>query len=728
MNMAQRTSLLLALLLLPHPGSAAPAGGPMDRHHHQRHHQRAPASHGHAAHLLHHTDLRVLPNAAAWARAEPFPLNATRLLPDGGPFAEAQALNQRYLRYLDVDRLLYQFRNHSGLDPTLGGTVRPYGGWESPAYVHGLINGHFTGHLLSALAFDAAASGSAASAAKGDALIAGLAACQDAVAAANASRSGWLSAFGMDHLERLEAHNATEVWAPYYTLHKIMAGLLDQHEQRGGNAAALAVLTRLAAYLHGRIAALKAAKGEAWWAACLDVEFGGMNELGYNLFAITGDAAHRELGDWFYKGAFMDPLDSGVDTLNGMHANQHLPEVVGVARGWEVTGNATLANITANFAAILGGRYTFATGGSNVNEHWSSPDALGDAVAVSFDNATDPPAPHNSNGFHTEETCSQYNSLKMLRHLFRWAPSAAIGDDYETKLNNGILGTQQPGVVGSLSYMTPLGRGVNRNQWDWWGFGSANNSFWCCYGSSIEQFAKLSDSIYFRAAAARGATGKRALFVSQFIPSTVRWAEAGALLLRQETALDVRPASGGGGGGGAVTTLTVNITFAELTTGAAASAIDLKVRAPAWSEAGSTLQVIRGGWAVKAVDVVAGTFLDVPPPAADGWAAGDRVVLRVEMLPRLKPINDKRPEYKHVAAIMVGPYVLGGLTEMDNALVADPAKVAQWVVPSEGAGSSSSSGGSQLHLTAVGANRNFTLVALNRLVLENYTVYFNVTQ
>lgn len=137
--------------------------------------------------------------------------------------------------------------------------------------------------------------------------------------------------------------------------------------------------------------------------------------------------------------------------------------MVGVARGWEVTQNATLANITANFHSILGAHYSYATGGSNVNEHWSSPDQLGDAVATNF-NADE--APENSNGFHTEETCTQYNALKMLRHLFRWQPAASIADDYEIKLNNGILGVQQPGVVGSMSYMTPLGRGVNRNKWD----------------------------------------------------------------------------------------------------------------------------------------------------------------------------------------------------------------------------------------------------------------------
>jgi len=104
-----------------------------------------------------------------------------------------------------------------------------------------------------------------------------------------------------------------------------MAGLLDQYEQRG-NSQAMDVLIKLAEYLHKRISKLKATKGEAWWAECLTVEFGGMNEVSYSLFHITGDQTHKDLGDWFYKGAFMDPLARGQDSLNGNHANCHLRE------------------------------------------------------------------------------------------------------------------------------------------------------------------------------------------------------------------------------------------------------------------------------------------------------------------------------------------------------------------------------------------------------------------
>jgi DUF1680 family protein len=310
--------------------AAAPAGGPLYEQERAFH----PPSHAHAAHLIHHQDLPAvhLPTET-WAVAEPFPLSSVRLL-KGSVFSDAQDANSEYLHYLDLDRLLFQFRFLAGMstsNTTTGEHIKPYGGWESPTYVNGLINGHFTGHLLSALAFDAAGTGSAATAAKGDLLVAELAKVQDYITAHQPERAGWLSAYKLDHLERLEAHNTTLVWAPFYTLHKIMAGLLDQYEQRGSEKA-MSVLVKMAAYLHGRISKLKVDKGEQWWAECLVTEFGGMNELGYNLYAITGKQMHRDLGDWFYKGVFMDPLAEGRDSLNGNHANCHLPEVVGVAR------------------------------------------------------------------------------------------------------------------------------------------------------------------------------------------------------------------------------------------------------------------------------------------------------------------------------------------------------------------------------------------------------------
>lgn len=436
--------MLATITLLVVSTSAAPARNPALWH-----------DHAHHSHFEAPPQVRIIRRQTS--QAVPFPLSAVRVS-SGNAFADAFDLNNAYLRYLDIDRLLYQFRVQAGLpNPTV-----PYGGWESPSYQWGLLNGHFTGHLLSALAFAASATGAADLASKGERLVAELARCQAAIAAATPQHAGWLSAYGLDQLERLEAHNSTHVWAPYYTLHKIMAGLYDQHTQQA-NLQSLRVLTQLADYLEARIASVISARGNAWWQQCLETEFGGMNEVAVSLYALTGKAEHKRLADYFSPDAFFAPLaGGGVDPLNGMHANQHLPIVVGAARGFEVSGNATLANVTTHFSCLLKARYEFSTGGSNVNEHWSSPGQLGDSIDTQFGASGEA---KNSNGFHTEETCTQYNSLKLTRHLFQWTSSAAEADAYEIKLLNGILGVQQPGVVGSLSYMTPLGKGVNRDRW-----------------------------------------------------------------------------------------------------------------------------------------------------------------------------------------------------------------------------------------------------------------------
>ena len=121
---------------------------------------------------------------------------------------------------------------------------------------------------------------------------------------------------------------------------------------------------------------------------------------------------------------------------------------------------------------MLSAHYTFAaTGGSNVKEHWQYPDQLGTAVA------SNPGS--DSLAYHTEESCTQYNVLKIVRHLFQWVPTATIGDDYEHKVNNGVIGIQKPNHVGTMIYMTPLGNGVARPKANWGeGWGTPNASFW----------------------------------------------------------------------------------------------------------------------------------------------------------------------------------------------------------------------------------------------------------
>ena len=167
-------------------------------------------------------------------KARPFPLTQVKLLP--GAYRDAQEWNRGYMSRLDADRLLYNFRQNAGL-PT-GDVASPFGGWEAPAdSKHGTeLRGHFTGHFLSASAQLYASTGDKEAKAKGDEMVAGLAKCQQKLG------GGYLSAFPTELFDRLDnalrqaAHLPIRTgvrpslpWAPFYTIHKIMAGMYDMY-------------------------------------------------------------------------------------------------------------------------------------------------------------------------------------------------------------------------------------------------------------------------------------------------------------------------------------------------------------------------------------------------------------------------------------------------------------------------------------------------------------------
>jgi DUF1680 family protein len=153
---------------------------------------------------------------------------------------------------------------------------------------------------------------------------------------------------------------------------------------------------------------------------------------------MSGQAHHRELASYFYNPYFFDPLLDGKDTLNGEHANAHLPVAVGVARGAELTSNATLRAVALKFWERLNSTYTFTTGGSSVNEYWHYPMQHGEAMATKFNESDGTPQPLDSNGFHTQEMCTNYNALKLIRHLLQWHGGAEFGDSYERRCSRSV--------------------------------------------------------------------------------------------------------------------------------------------------------------------------------------------------------------------------------------------------------------------------------------------------
>jgi uncharacterized protein len=414
------------------------------------------------------------------ARIMPFPLGSVRL--GSGIFKKQEEVNARYLDSLAVDRLLYSFRATAGISSN----AAPYGGWEAPTCE---LRGHFNGgHFLSAAALASAASGNGDLKAKGDQVVAGLAQCQKKIG------TGYLSAFPTDLFEHLA--EGKQVWAPFYTCHKIMAGLLDMYVLTG-NEDALAIAEGMARWV-----------GDYFWPIgteqrqrMLRDEYGGMNEVLVNLAAVTKKDRYLETAHLFEQPSFLDPLAARRDELQGLHANTHVPKVIGAARMYEVTGDSRYRQIAEYFLGEVLAARSYVIGNTSVEEFWKTP----------------PGQLQGSLQWKNAECCVAYNLMKLERLVFGWTGGARWMDAYERALFNCRLGTQNE--KGLKQYFFPLAAGY------WRAYNTAEESFLCCTGTGAEEFAKFSDTIYFH----RGGD----VYVNQFLASTLDWKEEGFAIEQQ---------------------------------------------------------------------------------------------------------------------------------------------------------------------------------------------------
>ena len=589
--------------------------------------------------------------------ARPFDLHQVRLLP--GPFLDDLNVNRRYMMGLDPDRLLHSFRVTAGLPSS----AEPYYGWEAP---NNELRGHFVGHYLSGCALLTAQTGDAAVKVRGDALVSELAKCQQA--------NGYLSAFPEELFDRLKARRG--VWAPFYTYHKILAGMLDSWTL-GGNAQALEVAKGMAGWTREWVRPLD----DTQMQGILRTEFGGIGESLGDLAEITGDMSWLEVSRRFDHEKVLAPLAEGRDELTGVHANTTIPKIIAAARRYEITGEQRSRDVAEYFWREVTGRRCFATGGTSSGESWKNP--VGQlAGELSWD---------------TEESCPTYNMLKLTRHLFSWTGDAKVADYYERALFNGMLGTQHP-ADGEKIYYTPMASGY------WRMFGTPDHGFWCCHGTGVESHSKFGDSIYFH-----DDTG---IWVNQFIASEVNWADKGVRLV-QETGFPARD----------TTRLTVHV--------ARPTRVALRIRLPYWLDGEPTVRL--NGRAVP-VSTPAGSYLTI----RNRWRDGDRVELTLPMKlhahampddptvqavmygplvlagklgaeplrapptpPRMTPDFDLTPETRPIAVA---------------AIKAPSGDLRSWVEPT----------GRPLEFRIVGQEREIALVPFHTVFDERYAVYWRV--
>ncbi len=434
--------------------------------------------------------------AAGDAGVLPFPLSDVRLL--GGPWQRAQALGGRYLLSLNADRLLHHFRVNAGLRPR----APVYGGWESQQpWVDLRCQGHTLGHYLSAASMMWAATGDADYRRRADYIVRELHACQQAAG------HGLVCAFPDGDTQLRNGFAGRPVTGvPWYTMHKLLAGLRDAHVHVR-NAQALPVLRRLADWIE------EAARGcdEARFQKLLDIEHGGMNEVLADLADWTGEARYLALARRFDHQALLDPLAEGRDTLDGWHANTQIPKVVGFARLHALTGEPHYARAASYFWGCVAGPRAFATGGHGDGEHFF------------------PPAEARTHlqSARTMETCGTHNMLKLTQALFLRDPQPAYADWAERALVNGILASQDPDT-GMVTYFQALRPGYPKL------YCTPEHSFWCCTGTGMENHAGYGAAVWFH----DGDT----LHLAQYLASELSWHDKG-LRISQVTAFPDRAAS-----------------------------------------------------------------------------------------------------------------------------------------------------------------------------------------
>ncbi|KFY27832.1 hypothetical protein V491_00725 [Pseudogymnoascus sp. VKM F-3775] len=514
-----------------------------------------------------------------------------------GRWLDNQQRTESYLKDIDIERLLYNYRANHNLS-TNGAASN--GGWDAPDFP---FRTHMQGHFLTAWSQCYAVNGDISCRERAIDFVAELAKCQANNDVAGFT-AGYLSGFPESEFKALEAGTLTNGNVPYYVVHKLMAGLLDVWRHLG-DSTARDVLLSLAGWVDTRTSKLSSTQMQNM----LATEFGGMNEVFADIYHQTGITQWLTVAQRFDHAAVFDPLASNQDSLDGLHANTQVPKWIGAAREFKATGTTRYRDIAQNAWDMTVNTHSYAIGGNSQAEHFHAPKAIAEYLNED-----------------TCEACNTYNMLKLTRELWVMDPSSvSYFDYYELALMNHLIGQQNPSDRhGHITYFTPLNPGGHRGVGPAWGGGTWStdyDSFWCCQGTGVETNTKLMDSIYFY--------DSSSLYVNLFAPSVLRWTQRG-LTITQTTTYPVTD----------TTTLVVNGTSNE--------DWDMRIRIPQWST-GAEISV---NGEKQGISTESGTYAVL----SRSWSSGDTVTIRLPMQLRTVPANDD----ENIAAIAYGPVILSG--------------------------------------------------------------------
>ncbi len=410
---------------------------------------------------------------------------------------QRETLNTNYLHQLDPERLLHNFRVNAGIKSL----AKPLDGWEAP-YIG--LRGHFTGHYLSACASIIEKNGDTLLLNRINYMVDALGECQQKLG------GKYLSAFPENDFTILETKFGG-VWAPYYTYHKIMQGLLDVYTLTG-NKKAYNLVLNMADFVKQRMDKLSPEVIEKMLytvEANPGNEPGGMNDVLHNLYTVSKDPEHLKLASIFDRKWFSQPLYEGKDILSGLHSNTHLPLVIGFAKRYENTDETYYRDVTAHFWDMLIHHHSFVNGTSSgprpikttptsrTAEHWG----VADSLSTSLSN-------------EIAESCVSHNTQKITSTLFRWTATPEYAEQYMNTFYNAVMALQNC-ENGTCVYHLPLSSPQRKKF-------LKETDFRCCNGSTIEAFTHLNSNIYF--------WNKNNFWVNLYIPSEVKWEKQGVTI------------------------------------------------------------------------------------------------------------------------------------------------------------------------------------------------------
>ncbi len=515
-----------------------------------------------------------------------------------------------YLLSFDTEKLLAGFRDNAGL--STNGATR-YGGWENTN-----IAGHCVGHYLTALA--QAYQNPSLSSSQRDALykrmktlIDGMQTCQQH----SRGKRGFLWAAPVpsdgnverqfDRVEIGKANIFDDAWVPWYTMHKLIAGIIDVYKATG-YAPAKQVGSDLGDWVYNRVSGWS----QQTQRTVLSIEYGGMNDCMYDLYAVTGKDSHAAAAHYFDEDALFEKvMQGGRDVLNNRHANTTIPKFIGALKRYTVLDGKTVNGQRVDASAYL--RYaeafwdmvtthhTYITGGNSEWEHFGKDDIL-DAERT------------NCNC----ETCNSYNMLKLSRELFKITHDSKYMDFYENTYYNSILSSQNP-ETGMTTYFQPMATGffkVYSTRWD---------KFWCCTGSGMESFTKLGDTIYMH--------DGNTLYVNFYQSSVLDWSEKG-MKITQESSIPE----------GASVKFTVS----------GSGSVDFRFRIPDWIDGTMSASVNGSKYSYRTVS----GYADISGDFSDG----DVIELNIPSKVRAYPLPDSPDVY----GFKYGPLVLSAELGRDD--------------------------------------------------------------